>query len=153
MNKLRYCVIYQSGIQRDWVNLAWAWISGNFGRDFCDKPAWKRDFELPFGGPHYTNYKKFRTRLFRIKLDKNNQKTTGWENKVSFASSCPKLRTSETFGRYSIEKNNRFECCYCYYFFHAENNLTLRGVTSAKLFLHIYLILMYFHAFNVNNLW
>ena len=35
--KLRYCVNDQSGIQRDWVNLAWTRISGNFRVWFVHK--------------------------------------------------------------------------------------------------------------------
>ena len=54
----------QFGIQRDLVNLAWTWISGNFLAWFCKKPAWKRDVKPPledtyygrFGIDHSSNY-------------------------------------------------------------------------------------------------
>ena len=48
--KLRYCVNDQSGIQRDWVNLGWKWISGNFWAWFVRKTCVKGGFQVPLGG-------------------------------------------------------------------------------------------------------
>ena len=41
MKKLRYCVNDQPSIQRNWVNLAWTWISGNFWEWFVKKTCVK----------------------------------------------------------------------------------------------------------------
>ena len=46
MKKLCYCVNDQSGIQRDWVNLAWTWISGNFWAWFVRKTCVKAGFRF-----------------------------------------------------------------------------------------------------------
>ena len=46
---MRYCVNDHSGTQRDWVNLALIWISGNLWAWFVQKTEWKRDFEAPLG--------------------------------------------------------------------------------------------------------
>ena len=50
--KLRYGVIDQSGIQCDWVNLAWTWIPGNLLAWFVRKTCGKAGFWDPLGGPH-----------------------------------------------------------------------------------------------------
>ena len=41
----------QSGIQRDWVNLAWTWILGNFWAWFVQKTYVKTRFRVPLGEP------------------------------------------------------------------------------------------------------
>ena len=48
MEKLRYFVINQSAIQRDWVNLEWICISGNFWAWFVRRTCVKAGF---WGGP------------------------------------------------------------------------------------------------------
>ena len=53
IKKLRYCVNDQSGIQRDWVDLAWAWISGILWAWFVRKSCLKAEFRVPLGGPPY----------------------------------------------------------------------------------------------------
>ena len=47
----RYCVKNQHGVQRDWINLAWKWISGNFLAWFVWKICVKAWFRAPLGGP------------------------------------------------------------------------------------------------------
>ena len=54
--KLRYCVTYQSGIQRDWVNLGWAWISENFWAWFVRKIYVKAGYRAPFYWGEYCIY-------------------------------------------------------------------------------------------------
>ena len=46
--KLRYCVIDQSGIQRDWVTLAWTWISGNFRKKLCESGILSSSWGAPY---------------------------------------------------------------------------------------------------------
>ena len=50
----RYCVKNQHGVQRDWINLAWTWISGNFLAWFVWKTCVKAWFRAPLGGPLWT---------------------------------------------------------------------------------------------------
>ena len=53
MKKLGYFVNDQSGIQRDWVNLAWTWISGNFWAWFVQNTCVKAGFRVPLGALEY----------------------------------------------------------------------------------------------------
>ena len=48
----RYCLKNQPDVQRDWINLVWTWISGNFWAWFVRKTCVKVGFQVPLGGPH-----------------------------------------------------------------------------------------------------
>ena len=63
---LHYCVIDQSVIQRNWVNLAWSWISGNFWSCFVRKFFVKAGFRARLGTSWISLLVHFHTKILNL---------------------------------------------------------------------------------------